>query len=356
MLIVTWMGTRRLLRGIALIVVGTNCGATAHDGSGMADAGATQDGEFGGGGSAGSAGAATAGISGVAGGSGATGGVCDFGKGAGGAFYNPESVGCEGYTPLVVDKHAKAEHLPACTGATPLCSVEQCTDETAPEYCCKEKTVTCRACPLTSGAAMISAGNVCIDSSEVTRGEYESWLLQAPPIAAQTPRCAWNTSFEPDAACMSQSCIGPGCSAHPQVCVDWCDARAYCAAVGKRLCWAQERAVACGELFTGIGSYPYGDTYSESSCNGADAGVGQTAPVATFPACASELAEGTAFDLSGNAAEWVDSCQGTAGASDTCSAAGGAFDSLELALRCSAVESLRRDSTKATVGFRCCAP
>ena len=83
-----------------------------------------------------------------------------------------------------------------------------------------------------------------------------------------------------EATCMEQATCRSGCDDHPQVCVEWCDAQAYCLAVGKRLCgkigggpnaladyddptrsaWLN----ACSN--EGTKDYPYGDLYDPTLC------------------------------------------------------------------------------------------
>ena len=72
------------------------------------------------------------------------------------------------------------------------------------------------------------------------------------------------------------------------VCVDWCDARAYCAGVRKRLCGKIGRGTnattdyanaATSEWYracssSGVNAYPYGNTRDASACNGYDHGNG----------------------------------------------------------------------------------
>jgi formylglycine-generating enzyme required for sulfatase activity len=94
------------------------------------------------------------------------------------------------------------------------------------------------ASPGTGGPAMVRLPEgFFIDSTEVTRGQYEAWLATNPATSNQTADCTTNTTFAPDAGCMgdSSACQGEDCN-RPQACVDWCDAFQYCKAVGKRLC------------------------------------------------------------------------------------------------------------------------
>jgi len=67
----------------------------------------------------------------------------------------------------------------------------------------------------------------------------------------------------------------------------------------------------------------------------------------------------TVFDMSGNVAEWENSCNGTGGATDTCLVRGGAFDTVpgSSTLTCAysaAQATVARNATAADIGFRCC--
>jgi formylglycine-generating enzyme required for sulfatase activity len=204
----------------------------------------------------------------------------------------------------------------------------------------------------------------CIDTTEVTRSQYASWLSTSPSTSGQPSYCSWNISYTP-------TCEWPAGTKgdHPVVCVDWCDAYAYCAAVGKRLCgkiggganaFADYTNASASQWYNvctsnGQNDYPYGDTYAGSTCNGADAGNAKTVPVASMSGCQSSNSEYTGvYDLSGNVWEWEDSCDGNSGKSDDCRLRGGGFSTYDGSnLRCASVNYGDRDFDF-EVGFRCC--
>jgi formylglycine-generating enzyme required for sulfatase activity len=200
---------------------------------------------------------------------------------------------------------------------------------------------------------VLVSGGYGIDATEVTRSQYEAWLATAPSAAGQPAFCSsWNSTFAPNQTCMNGSsvCQGAGCAKHPQVCVDWCDAQAYCAASGKRLCgkigggsnsiWDHMDATksqwhnACVSDGTN-NAYPYGSTYSPAECNGFEAGKGTTVPAGSLTGCQSSVAgfQGV-YDLSGNVWEWEDSCAATSGPQDACRPRGGSFLIQTNNLRC----------------------
>jgi hypothetical protein len=90
----------------------------------------------------------------------------------------------------------------SCYGTTPLCSAGACVP-----------------CPGTGGPTMVGLPlNYCIDSTEVTQGQYQNWLNTSPSTTGQISVCRWNTSFTPLSSCASSSgCTAANC---PQVCVN----------------------------------------------------------------------------------------------------------------------------------------
>ena len=75
-----------------------------------------------------------------------------------------------------------------------------------------------------------TGGSFCADSTEVTRWQYAAFLAARYPLSEQPLHCAWNDSYVP---WYWQEQTRDDL---PAVSMDWCDARAYCAWAGKRLC------------------------------------------------------------------------------------------------------------------------
>jgi formylglycine-generating enzyme len=249
-------------------------------------------------------------------------------------------------------------------------------------------------CPTTGGGPTMVRipGEYCVDSTEVTRSQYKAWL-HTNPIAVDlpSPACKGKVTdggpnpFTPDPVCMTHAAVcqeadaATGeCSNHPQVCVDWCDAYAYCKAMGKRLCGKigggandfDDHADATKSQWDnacssgGRREYPYGDNYQAQTCNGYDnkpsgckhGGDCETRPVGSLGGCQSP-SRGYAgvYDLSGNVWEWEDSCRGQ-DANDACRQRGGSLASSEDSLRCgyNDTNAYLRNEVRPVTGFRCC--
>lgn len=236
-------------------------------------------------------------------------------------------------------------------------------------------------CPGTGGPTMVRLPQgYCIDSTEVTREQYAKWLnsTTAETINAQeVTSCGWNTSFVPPENCMSDEgvCQGP-CGNHPQVCVDWCDAHAYCKGVGKRLCgkvrggpvdWGDVVGAGTNQWYGacssgGVNTYPYGDLYDENACNGdgyqTPNHVATTVAVGTLLGCQAPVPYAGVFDLSGNVWEWEDSCSDTT-QNAYCRLRGGGYRNAypERDLPCDAgAATVSRANHISSFGIRCCSP
>jgi sulfatase modifying factor 1 len=245
------------------------------------------------------------------------------------------------------------------------------------------------SCPTDlAGPALVRVGwnggvAFCIDSTEVTNANYQAFLAAASP-PTQATRCQWNASFAPQTT-------GPGCPTfdpvgranYPVVCVNWCDADAYCRSVGKYLCRAgsldgnnpgpvtnpiasdgSQWVIACtndGKL-----TYPYGSQGVPGMCVDKKF-LAQTAgvqPVMSAPACVGGVAG--VYDMSGNVSEWQDDCVEAAtsedGKDDECDTYGGAQSSDYADTSCAAAASttdtiahFTRAQIASDNGVRCCA-
>jgi sulfatase modifying factor 1 len=234
-------------------------------------------------------------------------------------------------------------------------------------------------CPNGGGPSMVHLPWGCIDSTEVTHGQYKQFVTATqqgytPPTP---PRCGWNTGYLLSTA---SYCIGQP-DDFPVNCINWCKAYAFCQWAGKHLCGGLDGGalsfdvdeagatsnrqdvdpnfsaweLACTNSATT--TFPYGNTF-QPVCNTPppnDAGGPDAVAVGSLPQC-----QGPAgvFDLAGNASEWLDACNQAAGngASDRCAHLGGASSSY---LSCGSHDDDTRSSEVFTgypLGFRCCAP
>jgi formylglycine-generating enzyme required for sulfatase activity len=212
---------------------------------------------------------------------------------------------------------------------------------------------------------MVNVGAFCIDVNEVTNGDYVAFLADAG-APSQPPECAWNDKLVPSQAWPAP----PSAIFAPVAWVDWCDAWAYCAWAGKRLCGkigggsiglADYVLVTSSAWFNacthgGDRGYPYGTTYEAQRCNGADyrPDAGALVPVGTATGCVGGFPG--IHDMSGNVEEWEDACGGASGASDMCRNRGGNFLSTPNGLACASDSQNARSFASGHTGFRCCSP
>jgi formylglycine-generating enzyme required for sulfatase activity len=202
---------------------------------------------------------------------------------------------------------------------------------------------------------MVQVNSFYVDSTEVTVDQYMEFLAaKEDDTSGQPAVCSWNTSYWDDARAFN-----PG--DWPISYVDWCDARAYCEWAGKHLCGriaggpiseADLYDPAVHQWFLACGG-PSGSTHPNTSadCN-SNGGTDNLAPVGSFTGC--EGFYPGLFDLEGNVAEWVDSCDddGASDAEDTCRAMGGAiFDNQSF---CTEDYDNARADVAVSYGLRCC--
>ncbi len=239
---------------------------------------------------------------------------------------------------------------------------------------CSSGNCTAKQCQCPTGMVIAPAaggGAYCIDKYEVTYEDYTAFWNNNP-VAKQAPECtSSNTTFTPP----KNWPLPPGkTNKYPITNVDWCDAYAYCNWAGKRLCGKVGGGAAVYTSFAdhtqdqwyngcsaGANTYPYGSAFDKDLCIGANWSFSgfsvdtypgtRTAP--TFPAQFCQGASPGLFDMSGNVAEWENSCAGS-GASDNCRIRGGSYLSPDADLACAANRSGARDATFDDVGFRCC--
>lgn len=279
---------------------------------------------------------------------------------------------------------------------------------------CLSNTCVGSVCRCPKGMAEVSraiqgGGTYCVDAVEVTKSDYNKFLTAGLPLTDQIAECSTNTTFVPRGAwppATSPPAVQPSGLPYnislPVHYVDWCDAHAYCKWANKQLCgkinggpiapasandanndaWYN----ACSQ--TGTKKFPYGDDYLAAKCNGVDVGSSQPPPASygwadnqddgvykvinatdnfgAFTDYANAQCQGGAvglYQMSGNVAEWEDSCDGTTPTAK-CKLRGGSYkaNGTTADLQCDADRTETRlppnDSTNNAllkdVGFRCC--
>jgi formylglycine-generating enzyme required for sulfatase activity len=200
-----------------------------------------------------------------------------------------------------------------------------------------------------------------IDAREVTVGQFAAFKATQPTDVA-FPDCPGKTALGPNA---KGTCSGSTDQDQPVTCVDWCDAKVYCAAAGKRLCGkiGGGRPVAGTENDPTVDQWaracmgdkgsrwPYGGQAQTQACNTAEAARGSAVSVGSYAQCVGGAPD--LFDMSGNVDEWEDACVARAGGAE-CLLRGGSFKHPVTESSCDYLLLSAVTSTYDDVGFRCC--
>ncbi|NLE00448.1 MAG: SUMF1/EgtB/PvdO family nonheme iron enzyme, partial [Fibrobacter sp.] len=132
----------------------------------------------------------------------------------------------------------------------------------------------------------------------------------------------------------------------PLLNVTYQEARELCAKQGKHLCSSQEWEYACNESDE-KNIYPYGKTFIQDNCNtlGNRIVKNKVSVSGAFSHCRSSLG---VYDMSGNAAEWIESNEKTP------VVRGGSWQNNESDGKCTSKFQLQGGKKYFYVGFRCC--
>lgn len=165
--------------------------------------------------------------------------------------------------------------------------------------------------PTNQTVAYVRVGSFLIDPAEVTVAAYAE-CVRAGRCTPAASKVDWEGIGDADRARYSPACNQDRAdrAGHPVNCVDWDQARRYCAFAGKRLPTEEEFEWAARNGKRGT-RYPWGeDPPAERACwngEGNDAGRGKrtgTCAVGTHPGGDSESG---IHDLAGNVWEWTSS-------------------------------------------------
>jgi formylglycine-generating enzyme required for sulfatase activity len=140
-----------------------------------------------------------------------------------------------------------------------------------------------------------------MDKYEVTNAQYRRFIQATGREAPQTWPGRYVQFTDSKISLDWQAGTYPaGQATYPVVMVNWADADAYCAWVGKRLPTEAEWEKAARGTDGRI--YPWGNTWDAGKANTRETGIGHPQPVGSYPAGASPYG---ALDMVGNVWEWV---------------------------------------------------
>lgn len=227
----------------------------------------------------------------------------------------------------------------ATTDATPLdsstgdASPDGGGDGAATNDADSDSPIPPNRCPSGHGPRMVevSAGGgvtYCIDATEVTNAQFDQFVRATdggwPGDAGRPPLCYNRVDGTTCSPAEADPVARPN---HPVPCVIWCDAFAYCAWAGKRLCGRigggslpadSQNEVGVAQWFHACSSggahkWTFGDVYQKNACNDLshsllDASFEYT-PVGSMPDCHPPSPPyAPIVDMTGNVSEWEDSC------------------------------------------------
>ncbi|MBI2395616.1 MAG: SUMF1/EgtB/PvdO family nonheme iron enzyme [Deltaproteobacteria bacterium] len=202
----------------------------------------------------------------------------------------------------------------------------------------------------------------CVDTTEVTNEQYQHFLTWAASAAKPSlpSYCAVNAWPAPVIDLTRRK--------RPRVDVDWCDAWAYCAWAGKRLCGAiggghasyydwlrgdvSQWSFACGNGAADT-KFPYGSAELADACV---TKASEPVDVASFDKCRGKTAPfDQIYDMVGNAGEWEDACsayEGTGPDTRVCKVRGGWTPNT--GQTCDDEHESSADFAAGDLSFRCC--
>jgi len=229
-----------------------------------------------------------------------------------------------------------------------------------------------------------------MDQREVTWGEYDAFLAaKKGDVSGQPPECAWNEGYEPEYYEMGpepdypldkcEEKFRPTSKDQAANCLDFCDAHAYCAWAGKRLCGVlgakvpdgaidyvasvgfdaplppTETTYACTQ--GGTSRFAYGDAYVDGRCVSGSRVFQPDASAPDVTATSSRQCHGSSapfdslYDLGGSVSEWQNHCHGSG--LEGCVTGGGGSDERD---DCHADPGYSVGASKnPAIGLRCCA-
>ncbi|AWV91072.1 formylglycine-generating enzyme required for sulfatase activity [Bradymonas sediminis] len=202
-----------------------------------------------------------------------------------------------------------------------------------------QESVSVSSFEIDAGEVTVGAYQDCVDAGKCAAVKYKScqvWTHQGLQTALRVPR----DLQKPEAA---------------QTCVSQAQARDFCAHAGGALPSADQWEKAARG--TDARLFPWGNSWSVARANWAEMdlvrtpivgqldGFERVAPPGHFPEGKSPAG---AYDMAGNAAEWVESKEG-----EDASARGGSWTSRPFDLRVTHRLKLEPDTARTDVGFRC---